>query len=46
MFDKLNQMKTNFADQRLLTITTIAFCGFMSFSEVSRFLSRFGFSNT
>ena len=45
MFDKLNQMKTNFADQRLL-ITTIAFCGFMSFSEVSRFLSRFGFSNT
>ena len=33
MFDKLNQNKTNLADQRLLTIT---FCGFMRFSEVSR----------
>ena len=33
IFDKLNQNKTNLADQRLLTIT---FCGFMRFSEVSR----------
>ena len=33
MFDKLNQNKTNLADQCLLTIT---FCGFMRFSEVSR----------
>ena len=37
MFDKLNQNKTNLADQRLLTITLIAFFGFMRFSEVSRF---------
>ena len=37
MFDKLNQSKTNLADQRLLTITLIAFFGFMKFSEVSRF---------
>ena len=37
MFDKLNQNKTNLADQRLLTITLIAFFGFMKFSEVSRF---------
>ena len=36
MFDKLNQNKTNLVDQRLLTITLIAFCGFMRFSEVSR----------
>ena len=36
MFDKLNQNKTNLADQRLLTITLIAFFGFMKFSEVSR----------
>ena len=36
MFDKLNQIKTNLADQRLLTITLIAFFGFMKFSEVSR----------
>ena len=36
MFDKLNQSKTNLADQRLLTITLIAFFGFMKFSEVSR----------
>ena len=36
MFDKLNQNKTNLADQRLLTITLIAFCGFVRFSEVSR----------
>ena len=28
MFDKLNQNKTNLADQRLLTITLIAFCDF------------------
>ena len=37
MFDKLNQNKTNLADQCLLTITLIAFFGFMRFSEVSRF---------
>ena len=36
IFDKLNQNKTNLADQRPLTITLIAFCGFMRFSEVSR----------
>ena len=36
MFDKLNQNKTNLAGQRLLTITLIAFFGFMKFSEVSR----------
>ena len=36
MFDKLNQNKTNLVDQRLLTITLIAFFGFMKFSEVSR----------
>ena len=29
IFDKLNQNKTNLADQHLLTITLIAFCGFM-----------------
>ena len=29
IFDKLNQNKTNLADQCLLTITLIAFCGFM-----------------
>ena len=36
IFDKLNQNKTSLANQRLLTITLIAFCGFMRFSEVSR----------
>ena len=36
MFDKLNQSMPNLADQRLLTITLIAFFGFMKFSEVSR----------
>ena len=36
MFDQLNQNKTNLADQNLLTITLIAFFGFMKFSEVSR----------
>ena len=36
MFDKMNQSKTNLADQRLLTISLIAFFGFMKFSEVSR----------
>ena len=36
MFDKLNQNKTNLADQRLLTITLITFFGFSKFSEVSR----------
>ena len=47
MFDKLNQNKTNLADQRLLTITLIAFFGFMKLSEVSR-LRRSGlvFSST
>ena len=47
MFDKLNQNKTNLVDQRLLTITLIAFCGFMRFSEVSRLRrSDFIFSST
>ena len=36
MFDKLNQNKTNLVDQRLLTITLIAFFGFTKFSEASR----------
>ena len=36
IFDKLNQKKTSLANQRLLTITLIVFCGFMRFSEVSR----------
>ena len=36
MLGKLNQNKTNLVDQCLLTITLIAFCGFMRFSEVSR----------
>ena len=36
IFHKLNQNKTNLADQRLLAITLIAFFGFMKFSEVSR----------
>ena len=36
MFDKLNQNKTNLADQRLLTITLITFFGFLKFSEVLR----------
>ena len=36
MFDKLSQNKSNLADQRLLTITLIAFFGFMKFSEISR----------
>ena len=47
MFDKLNQNKTNLADQRLLTITLIAFFGFMKFSGVSRLRrSNSGFSST
>ena len=47
MFDKLNQNKTNLADQRLLTITLIAFFGFMKFSEVPRLRrSDLDFSNT
>ena len=46
-FDKLNQNKTNLANQRLLTITLIAFCGFMRFIDVSRFRqSDFIFSST
>ena len=36
VFDKLNQNKTNLAYQRLLTITSIAFFGFMKFRQVSR----------
>ena len=32
MFDKLNQSKTNLADQCLLTITLIASFGFIKFS--------------
>ena len=36
IFVKLNQNKTNLADQRLLTTILIAFCGFMRFSEVLR----------
>ena len=45
-FVKLNQ-NTNLADQRLLTVILIAFCGLMRFKEVSR-LSRsdFIFSST
>ena len=35
MFDKLNQNKTNLADQRLLTITLITVFGCTRFSEVS-----------
>ena len=36
MFDKLNQNKTNLADQRLSTMTLTTFFGFMKFNEVSR----------
>ena len=36
IFDKLNQNKTNLADQRLLAITLIAIFSSMKFSEVSR----------
>ena len=36
IFEKLNQNKPNLVDQCLLTITLIAFFGFMKFSEVSR----------
>ena len=44
---KLNQNKTNLADQHLLTIILIAFCGFMRFSEVPRLRrSDFIFSST
>ena len=47
IFVKLNQNKTKLADQRLLTIFLIAFCGFMRFSEVSRLRrSDFIFSST
>ena len=47
IFVKLNQNKTNLADQRLLTIILIGFCGFMRFSEVSRLRrSDFIFSST
>ena len=47
IFDKLNQNKTNLADQRLLTIKLIAFYGFMRFSEVSRLRhSHLVFSST
>ena len=33
IFDKMNRNKTNLVDQCLLTITLIAFYGFMRFSE-------------
>ena len=47
IFDKLNQNKTNLVDQRPLTITLIAFCGFMRLGEVSRLrLSDLAFSST
>ena len=47
MFDKLNQRKTNFADQPLLTITLIAVFGFMRFSEVLKLRwSKLVFSST
>ena len=47
IFVKMNQNRTNLADQRLLTIILIAFCGFMRFSEVSRLhRSDFIFSST
>ena len=47
MFIKLNQNKTSLADQRLITIILIAFCGFMRFIEVSRLRrSDFIFSST
>ena len=36
IFEKLNQNKPNLVDQCLLTITLIAFFGFMKFSEASR----------
>ena len=36
IFDKLNQNKTNLVDQRQLTITLIAFFGFIKLSGVSR----------
>ena len=43
----MNQNKTNLANQRLLTIILIAFCGFMRFSEVPRLRrSDFIFSST
>ena len=46
MFDRLNQSKTNLADQCLLTIT-LAFLGFMKFNEVSRLRrSDLAFSST
>ena len=47
IFVKFNQSRSNLADQRLLTIILIAFCGFMRFSEVSRLRrSDFIFSST
>ena len=47
IFVKMNQNKTNLANQRLLTIILIAFCGFMRFSEVPRLRrSDFIFSST
>ena len=36
MFDKLIQNKTNLADQCPMTVTLIAFFGFMKFSAESR----------
>ena len=47
IFAKLNQKRTNLADQRLLTIILFAFCSFMRFSEGSRLRrSDFIFSST
>ena len=47
IFVKMNQNKTNLANQRLLTIILIAFCGFMRFSELPRLRrSDFIFSST
>ena len=47
MFDELNQNKTSLAYQGLLTITLIAFFGFMKFLEVSRLhRSDLAFSST
>ena len=37
-FAKLNQKRTNLADQRLLTIILFAFCSFMRFSKGQDFV--------
>ena len=47
IFDKLMQNKTSLVDQHLLTITLIAFCSSITFSEVSRLRhSHLVFSST